>query len=45
MKKLRHSTKNKNKRKNRKKKIIQKGGFIGIASEILLMLLINKLKK
>ena len=45
MYKLRHLKKNKNKRKNKKKKSIQKGGFIGIASEILLMLLINKLKK
>ena len=45
MKKLKYYPKNKNKRKSKKKKIIQKGGFIGIASEILLTLLINKLVK
>ena len=40
-----HFKKNKNKNRNKKKKTIQKGGFIGIASEILLMILINQLKK
>ena len=46
MYKLKHFKKKiKNKKGIKKKKIIQKGGFIGIASDILLMFLMNQLRK